>query len=154
MSNLNENIIDLINGTPADLLPQRAKASPTARTAIQGSKEHRSAQRFYVKWRAVAFIDAQSQHHGFIKDISAKGAAVFLERNLQSLEFIKLHIHVPPSHTLKAPRIIAVYGKIIYTTHDRNELLFRAGISFLKFDSEHDPAFLETYLANHQTRII
>lgn len=120
----------------------------------QGSKEHRSAQRFYVKWRAIAFIDAQSQHHGFIKDISMKGAAVFLDRNLQSQEFIKLHIHVPPAYTLKVPRIIDVYGKVVYTAHDRHELLFRVGVNFLKFDSEQDPAFLETYLKNYQAKIV
>ncbi len=150
MSKSNENTIDLISGTPAGLSPQPAKASPSS---AQGSKEHRSVPRFYVKWRAIAFIDAQSQHHGFIKDISTKGAAVFLDRNLQSLEFIRLHIHVPPSHTSNAPRILNVYGKIVYTTHDINELLFRTGITFLKFDSEQDPAFLETYLTNYQTRI-
>lgn len=116
-------------------------------------KEHRSVPRFLVKWRAVAFIDAQQQYHGYIKDISTKGAALLLDRNLQSLEFIKLHIQVPPSYTLRESRILKVYGKIAYTTHDRSELLFRTGIHFLKFDSERDPAFLETFLANNCTRI-
>lgn len=139
MSKSNEKIANPISGAPA---------------VAQGSKEHRSAQRFYVKWRTTALIDAQSQHHGFIKDISVKGAAVFLDRNLQSLEFVKLHIHVPPSHATKAPRTVAVYGKIIYTVYDNRELLFRVGVSFLKFDSEHDPAFLETYLTNFQTKIL
>ena len=151
MSNSNENIIDFINGAPADLPPQPAKGSPAT---AQGSKEHRSVPRFYVKWRAIAFVDAQSQHHGFIKDISTKGASVFLDCNLQSLEYIKLHIHVPPSHTTKAPHVIEVYGKVVYTAHDTRELLFRVGISFFKFDSEHDPAFLEKYLTDFQTRIV
>ena len=124
MSKSNENITDLINDAPADLPQQSAKAT------VQGSREHRSVPRFYVKWRAVAFIDAQNQHHGFIKDISVKGAAVFLDRNMQSLEFIRLHIHVPPSHTSNAPRILDVYGKIAYTTHDSKERLFRVGIGF------------------------
>ncbi len=149
MSKSNENIIDLINAPPASQPPQHPKEPP----AIQGSKEHRSVPRFFVKWRTIAFIDAQSQHHGYIKDISVKGAAVFLDRNLQSLEFVKLHIHVPPVHAVKAPRVIEVYGKVVYTVYDNRELLFRAGISFLKFDSEHDPMFLETYLTNFQTRI-
>lgn len=139
MSKSNEKTANPISGAPA---------------IVKGSKEHRSAQRFYVKWRAIAFIDAQSQHHGFIKDISVKGAAVFLDRNLQSLEFVKLHIHVPPSHAAKTSRTVAVYGKIIYTVYDNRELLFRVGVSFLKFDSEHDPAFLETYLTNFQTKIL
>lgn len=151
MPNPNASTIDLINSTPEGLPQQPAKVTPAT---AQGSREHRSVPRFYVKWRTVAFIDAQSQHHGFIKDISTKGASVFLDRNLQSLEFIKLHIHVPPSHTLKEPRVIEVYGKIVYATHDNRELLFRVGISFLKFDSEHDPAFLEKYLTDFQTRII
>lgn len=139
MSTPNEKTTNPVNSAPA---------------VVKGSKEHRSAQRFYVKWRTIAFIDTQSQHHGFIKDISVKGAAVFLDRNLQSLEFVKLHIHVPPSHAAKAPRTVAVYGKIIYTVYDNKELLFRAGVSFLKFDSEHDPVFLETYLNNFQTKIL
>lgn len=151
MPNSNEHIINLISGAPADLPPQHAKTSPVA---AQGSKEHRSVPRFYVKWRTVAFVDAQNQHHGFIKDISTRGASVFLDSNLQSLEFIKLHIHVPPSHTSKASRLIEVYGKIVYTTHDINELLFRTGISFLKFESQHDPVFLEKYLTDFQTRVI
>lgn len=144
----NENIIDLINSAPAGS-PQRANAS----SAAVGSKEHRSVPRFYAKWRAVAFIDAQNQYHGFIKDISVKGTAFFVDRNLQSLEFIKLHIQIPPSHTLKEARILKAYGKVIYTTHDRSELLFRTGISFLKFDSEDDPVFLEKFLADNHTRI-
>lgn len=139
MSKSNEKITNPVSGAPA---------------VAQGSKEHRSAQRFYVKWRTTALIDAQSQHHGFIKDISVKGAAVFLDRNLQSLEFVKLHIHVPPSHASKTSRTVAVYGKIVYTVYDNRELLFRVGVSFLKFDSEHDPAFLETYLTNFQTKIL
>lgn len=150
MSQSNQSIIDLINGTSASQPQQHAKAS---QTTPQGSKEQRSAPRFIVKWRAIAFLDAQNQHHGYIKDISVKGAAVFLERNLQSLKLIKLHIHVPPTHTVTEPRVIEVYGKVVYTVYDNRELLFRAGISFLKFDSEHDPLFLENYLTNFQTRI-
>jgi len=145
----NKNIIDLINATPAGSPPQYAKAS----SAATGSKEHRSVPLFQVKWRAIAFIDAQSQYHGFIKDISVKGTALFLDRNLQSLEFVKLHIQIPPSHTLREHRILKAYGKIIYTTHDRSELLFRTGISFLKFEQEGDSVFLEAFLADNHTRI-
>lgn len=151
MSKSNQNIIDLINGTSAD--PQQQDAETSQASVPKGGKEHRSVPRFYVKWRAIAFIDAQSQHHGYIKDISVRGAAIFLDRNLQSLEFVKLHIHVPPTHTAKTSRTVEVYGKIVYTVYDNRELLFRVGVSFLKFDSEHDPVFLETYLTNFQTRI-
>ena len=108
MPKSNEHIINLINGTAADFRRPHRGAKSTA--AYRG--------------RTVAFVDAQNQHHGFIKDISTKGASVFLDRNLQSLEFIKLHIHVPPSHTLKTPRLIEVYGKIVYTTHDINDVSF------------------------------
>ena len=146
----NENIIDLLNGTPAGLPSQPAEKPP----AIMGSKEHRSVPRFYVKWGVIAFVDAQSQHRGLIKDISIKGAAVLLERNLQSLEFIKLHIQIPLSHTLKQPRIIQVHGRVIYSTHDSRELLFRTGVNFLKFDSEHDQSFLEEFLTDNHARIV
>lgn len=150
MPNQNANMIDLLNGSAAGVSSQRAKSPPSA---PQGGKEHRSVPRFLVKWRAVAFIDAQNQYHGYIKDVSAQGAAVFLDRNLQALEFIKLHIQIPPSYTLREPRILKVYGKIVYTTHDRSELLFRTGIRFLTFDSEQDSAFLETFLADNHMRI-
>lgn len=135
------------SGVPASLAPQPA-------ATMQGSKEHRSVPRFYVKWRAIAFIDAKNEHHCFIKDISTKGAAIFLDRNLQSLEFIKLHIHIPPSHTDKAQRVIQVHGKIAYTVYDSKEFLFRVGIVFFKFESDHDPVFLETYLTKYQTKIV
>jgi len=42
MPKSNEHIINLINGTAADLPPQPAKAFPAA---AQGSKEHRSVPR-------------------------------------------------------------------------------------------------------------
>lgn len=142
MSKANQDIIDLLGST-----------SETPPAPPQPGKEHRREPRFYVKWQTVVFVDAQSQHYGFIKDISVRGAALFLDRNLQSREIIKLHIHVPPSHISRAARTIAVYGKIIYSNHDSRELLFRTGVSFLKFDSEHDPVFLETYLANYQAKI-
>lgn len=150
MSEQNTNMIDLINGSAAGTSPQHAKSPPSA---PQGGKEHRSVPRFLVKWRAVAFLDAQNQYHGYIKDVSVKGAAVFLDRNLQALEFIKLHIQIPPSYTLREQRILKVYGKIVYTTHDRNELLFRTGIHFLTFDSESDQEFLEAFLTDNHMRI-
>lgn len=150
MSEANEDITNPTNSPSANLPTQPVKKSPAT---VQGSKEHRSVPRFYVKWRTVAFIDDKSQYHGFIKDISTKGAAVFLDRNLQPLELTKLHIHVPPHQAAEAPRIIEVYGRIVYITHDNNELLFRVGVSFLKFGSKHDLAFLETYLTKYQTRI-
>lgn len=146
MPDPNENILDLINGAS----PEQAGTSPPA---TQGGKEHRSVPRFFVKWRAVALIDEQDRHHGFIKDISIKGAAVFLDRNLQSVEFIKLHIHIPPSHVTNTARTVQVYGKVVYAVYDSRELLFRSGIHFLRFDSEHDPGFLEMYLTNCQPRI-
>ncbi len=141
----------LINDVSAGLLKKHTSASPAT---LQKSKEHRSVPRFYVRWRVLAMIDAKSQHQGFIKDISMKGAAVFLDRNLQSVELIKLHIHVPPSHTEKTPRVITVYGKVVYTVYDNHERLFRAGVCFLKFDSEHDPIFLDKYLTTFQTRVL
>jgi len=137
-----------VNGPPADPPRQRP-----AQAATPKSKEHRSVPRFQVKWRAVALLDEQSRHHGFIKDISIHGAAVFLERNLQAVEVVKLHIQIPPSHTLKAPHVIEVYGKVVYTVYDNRELLFRAGICFLKFGSERDPALLEACLTGCQPKI-
>jgi hypothetical protein len=122
--------------------------------AHKGTKEHRVEPRFRVRWKTTAFVDAQGLHQGSVKDISTKGAAVLLDRNLRPHGIIKLHIYIPPPHTSKISCIVEVYGQIIYSIYDGHEQLFRIGVTFLKFHSESDPAFLEKYLTSHLESIV
>lgn len=137
-----------------DLSPQSARMASKKLTGNAENKEHRAEPRFRVRWRTTAFVDAQGLHHGSVKDISTKGAAVLLGRNLQSQGIIKLHIYVPPPHTSNISCIVEVYGKIAYSIYDGHEQLFRVGVTFLKFHSESDPAFLEKYLTSHLASIV
>lgn len=149
-----DDIIDTQPAAATDLSPRSARMTSKKPAPHKGSKEHRTEPRFRVRWRTVAFVDAQGLHHGSIKDISTKGAAILLDRNLQSQGFIKLHIYVPPPHTSKISCIVEVYGKIAYSIYDGHEQLFRVGVTFLKFHSESDPAFLEKYLTSHLEGIV
>ena len=117
-------------------------------------KEHRTSQRYLVKWRVAAFIDHQGLHHGHLKDISVKGAAVLLDQHFQSAEFIKLHVYMPPPAPSRIPCIIEVVGRIVYSIYDAKEHRFRTGVNFLKFATEQDPVFLEEHLENRALTVV
>ena len=87
--------------------------------------------------------------HGIVKDISPKGADILLEHNLQNVKLIKLHIHVPPLSVTGDRHVVEVSGKIIYSSHDSDEMLFRTGIKFLQFHLESDQAYLQSRLGKH-----
>ncbi|MDZ4202622.1 MAG: PilZ domain-containing protein [Gallionella sp.] len=127
--------------------------TPVDATPPKGGKEHRKSERYRVKWHAAAFIEPDGLYHGYIKDISAHGAAIFLDKNIKHGQSIKLHIHVPPLHIAQAPHVVEVQGTVAYTVHDAEELQFRVGVRFLRFITEHDPVFLAGYLSNNATRI-
>jgi hypothetical protein len=112
----------------------------------KGKREHRKTTRYYVRWHVAVHINDQGLHHGFVRDLSVKGAAILVGKNLNVSESIKLHILVPPLDAHSTPRIIEVTGEITYSVHDPDELQFRVGISFDRFSTEHDPAFLEEHL--------
>jgi len=116
-------------------------------------KESRKAPRFRVKWRIEIHIDEQGMFTGFVKDVSTTGASIYLGRNLQAVKFVTLHICITPFDTTSKPRIVVVFVKIVYTVYDSEEHLFRAGVTFLKFNSESDLAFLEARLTNHHVEI-
>lgn len=107
-------------------------------------EESRTERRVHVRWHVDVFIDGQGMHRGFIKDISVKGADIFLEHNMQNVKLIKLHIHVPPLNITEAHHVVEVSGKVIYSSHDSDELLFRTGIKFLEFHSESDRTYLQS----------
>lgn len=129
-------------------------ADPAPFSLPKLGKEHRTVQRYMVKWRVTASVDRHGLHHGHLKDISIKGAAVLLEQNLQSVDFIKLHIYVPPPAPSRIPCIVEVVGKVVYSIYDARELRFRVGINFLRFATEHDPVFLEDHLENRALTVV
>ncbi len=136
-----------------DLSDAIAEADPLALATPKTNPELRGEPRFRVKWRAIALLEQNIAHHGFVKDISTKGAAFFLEHNLQAVQLITLHIHVPPLDITREPRIVQVEGKLIYSVHDHEELFFRAGFQFIKFKTGSDLDYLRSRLTNHHMEI-
>ena len=142
-----------VEATPS--VTKDTKKSSFTRKIYSASKsagkypECRSEPRIHVRWHAKAFIDGYDVYHGFVKDISLKGADIFLGHSLQKVKFVNLHIHVPPLNVTSDPRIMEVSGKIIYTAYDSNESLFHTGINFLQFNLESDLAYLRSRIANY-----
>lgn len=129
-------------------------AEPVPAMPPKLGKEHRTVQRYLVKWRIAAFVDQRGLHHGHLKDISIRGAAILLDQNFQSADFIKLHVYVPPPATSRLPCVVEVIGRIVYSIYDARELRFRIGVNFLKFATEHDPVFLEDHLENRALTVV
>lgn len=142
-----------MSNDPTNLQLAIADATPSIQASAKGLKEHRSEPRFRVKWPAMVIVNEQNSCRGLIKDISTKGTAVFVNINLQAVKFINLHIYLPSLNTATSPQTIEVYGKVIYSVHDNNELLFRTGISFLRFYQESDKTHLNARLTNYHATI-
>jgi len=138
----------------ADLPALLNKSKPVQTVAPKGGKDHRTVQRYIVKWRCTASINSQQLHHGHIKDISVSGAAILHEQNFHAAEFIKLQIYISPPPPARIPCVISVLGKIAYTLFDSREQRYRTGVSFLKFSTEHDPAFLAEHLKNYSLTVL
>lgn len=130
------------------------RAKPLHAAPPKGSKEHRTVQRYIVKWHCTASIDAEKLHHGHIKDISIKGAAILHDHNFRSVEFIKLQVYVSPPPPARIACIVSVLCKVVYTLFDSREQRYRTGVSFLKFATDHDPAFLEEHLKRHALTVL
>ncbi|MFZ2300729.1 MAG: PilZ domain-containing protein [Gallionella sp.] len=122
---------------------------PSGTADTRPHEEQRIEPRVHVRWHVDVFVEGQAVYHGFIKDISSKGADVFVDHNFQNVKFVKLLIHVPPLSATEDHHVIDVSGKVIYAAHDSEELLFRIGINFLKFNLESDQAYLRSRLAKH-----
>lgn len=124
-------------------------AAPAAQPPADAPKheECRNEPRVHVRWHADISVDDQV-YSGFVKDISMQGADIFLDHNLQHVKSAKLRIHVPPLNVTIAHHVTEVSGKVIYTSHDSDEQLFRTGIKFLKFDRESDREHLQARLAH------
>ena len=131
------------SSAPAD------QATPSSTPDVPKHIENRSEPRIRVRWHVDALVEGQPVLHGFVRDLSAKGADIFLGRNLQNVKSVKLHIHVPPLSVTGEHHIVEVSGKIVYTAHDSEELLFHTGIVFVKFNLDSDMEYLKSRLVKH-----
>jgi hypothetical protein len=104
-------------------------------------KEFRREPRINVKWHANAFVDGHHIGPCLIRTVSSKGADVYIDRNLQNVEAVDLHIHVVPHGFLNVSRVVVVSVKIVYSVYDSSKSTFRSGVSFLKFKSESDQTY-------------
>lgn len=122
---------------------------PSDTADSRSHKDQRVEPRVHVRWHVDVFVEGRPVYHGFIKDISLKGADVFIDHNLQNVKLVKLLIHVPPLNTTSDRHVVDVSGKVIYASHDSDELLFRTGIKFLQFNLESDQVYLQSRITKH-----
>jgi hypothetical protein len=98
----------------------------------------------HVKWHADVLVDGHDVYQGYVRDVSLKGAELFLSHNLQHSQFVKLHIHVPPLLDSIPPRILEMTAKVLSTVYDSRTEYFRSSILFLQFTFESDKTYLRT----------
>src|SRR5574340_917614 len=103
--------------TPDDHTPD-----PPAGIA-QAAPEQRSEPRFRVQWHVAVSLDGRDICHAYTKDVSTKGATLYLEHNPQKVRSVSLRIQVPPLAEGAAPHLIDVDGNIVYSIHDSDALL-------------------------------
>lgn len=127
--------------------------SPIKSSPPKGNKEYRKETRYRASWRIDVAVEGHDLQEGRIKDISLHGTATILNgRNLKPGISVTLHIHIPPLTNTSMPKVMIVDGKTSYTIHDANDLCFRVGVTFVKFELASDSAFLEMRLTNHHTQ--
>lgn len=134
--------------TPDSTKPQDAPATAAPSTAHLHGMEHRDSARHVVRWHADVLLDGRPCQ-GIVHEVSESGATLFLELNPQKAKRLSLNLHLPPPDDKHGQHIVEVEGRIVYSIHDSQEQLFRAGVLFSKFAKESDPAFLTSYLNGH-----
>lgn len=122
-------------------------AADPPNTHLHGT-EHRDSARHIVRWHADVMVDGRFCQ-GIVHEVSESGATLFLELNPQKARKLSLNLHVPPMDDKHAQHIVEVECKIVYSIHDSEEQLFRAGVQFSRFATASDPAFLASYLNGH-----
>lgn len=146
MKNIDNDPFDIGGAFDDEVTP--VEASPP-----EGTREHRQEPRFKARWKIIVIIQGENFHDGQIKDISANGASILVERNLRPGTKVILCIDIPSLTGHGKPRTIVVHGKIVYTVHDGEHLTFRAGIHFSKFNLASDRSYLEARLTEHHQTI-
>lgn len=140
---------------PADAIKPEAEAAPASPADTPKprtrTEEARRATRFRVKWRAAVVTgsgDSEVIYHGWLKDISTAGTAVFSEHPIPLLKTFDLYIEVPALPGQKE-RILTLKAHIVYAVYDGEAAEFRTGMEFTKFASSSDQTFLAAYLNNN-----
>jgi hypothetical protein len=133
---------------PATAEPQAAPATADSPSAHLHGTEHRDSVRHVVRWHADVLVNGHACQ-GIVHEISESGATLLLELNPQKAKRLSLNLHVPPLDDKHGQHIVEVECKIVYSIHDSEERLFRAGVNFSEFANESDPAFLASYLNGH-----
>lgn len=133
------NILTILNANQNEAAAQQKPAT-----------DSRRATRFVVKWRSAVILDITNQkiYHGWLKDISVSGTAVFSDKSIPHSSSAELHIEVPAVYDQKE-RILALDARIVYGVYDTAALQFRTGIEFVKFSSSNDQLFLGNHLKKH-----
>lgn len=146
---IEENKVDVSTGRTSNS-PAEPAMAPKFRTADGiNLLEKRSEYRTIVKWRADVFTEGHGTYHCMIKNISTNGGAIFGDHNFQRVKFLKLHIFMPPLNAKGKRHTLEVHGKVVCTSYDCHELLFRANVHFIKFSLESDLELLEKRLAHY-----
>jgi hypothetical protein len=146
------NSANTLHDTSLDIDDMLASFSPKKTSIAVGNQDQRKSPRYRVKWHADILTDDQITHKGFVKDISVKGASVYLNSNLHMAK-CTLRIHVPPLISTSKPHIMEVFGRIVYVVYDGEKQFFHAAISFIKFHPESDLANLGERLTKHHSKI-
>jgi len=134
--------------SPDNLKTQDAPAAqdPAPEHAQTHAPDLRSHARHNVRWHADVLLDGHIACEGYAREVSADGMTLFLDINPEKTKSIELRIHVPPMDDKHGQHIVEVSGRAIYSTHDAEEQMFRAGIHFTHFRLDSDPAFLAARL--------
>ncbi|MBI3221510.1 MAG: PilZ domain-containing protein [Nitrosomonadales bacterium] len=139
---------------PANEPAPADETAPAGDSGIAGEiapADDPAATRFRVKWRAAIVSgsgDSEVIYHGWLKDVSTAGTAIFSERPIPLLKSFDLYIEVPAMPGQKE-RILTLKARIVYAVYDGEAAEFRTGMEFTKFASANDQTFLATYLNNN-----
>lgn len=142
------------SSSPEQNTPTVTTDNTSANTAAQTPKkapEARRAERFHVKWRAAVALGAAPNptiYHGWLKDISTSGTAIFSEKTIPHSAAAVLHIEMPKTNN-QPEHILTLKVRIVYGVYDASANQFRTGIEFIEFSHSDDKKFLETYLNKH-----
>jgi hypothetical protein len=119
-------------------------------SSIPSSTVHREEWRnksgMHFKWHADVLVDGHAVYFGFVRNISMKGADLFLDQNLQNIKLIKLHIHVPTLIATSPPHVMEVSASVVSTVYDSTESNFRYSVIFQQFTQASDQAHLRSRL--------
>jgi hypothetical protein len=130
-----------------DVASVLADASPLASLATHQESEllHvRGEIHPHIKWHVDVLVDGHDVYKGYIRDITSKGADLYLPHNLQYSKQLKLHVHVPPLSDASPPRVLEMTARVLSSVYDSRADYFRAEIAFLVFTFESDKTYLQT----------